>query len=86
MPVRTLYTTLDDLPGIFDSRDQVTRKFPEDKKKRKRKIRKVQIFEANLVKVNYRFRMDADKLQAGPIALEELCKQPKKDGSDFLVL
>lgn len=38
------------------------------------------------MKVNYRLRMDADKLQAGPIALEELCKQPKKDGSDFLVL
>lgn len=38
------------------------------------------------MKVNYRFRMDADKLQAGPIALEELCKEPKKDSSDFLVL
>lgn len=38
------------------------------------------------MKVNYRFRMDADELQAGPIALEELCKQPKKDSSDFLVL
>lgn len=39
-----------------------------------------------LVKVNYRFRMDADELQARPVALEELCKKPEKDGPHLLVL
>lgn len=39
-----------------------------------------------LVKVNNRFRMDADELQARPVALEELCKQPEKDGPHLLVL
>lgn len=39
-----------------------------------------------LVKVDHGFRMDADELQAGPVALKELCKQPEKDGSHLLVL
>lgn len=39
-----------------------------------------------LVKVNNRFRMDADELQARPVALEELCKQPEKDSPHLLVL
>ena len=39
-----------------------------------------------LVKVNNGFRMDADELQARPVALEELCKQPEKDGPHLLVL
>lgn len=39
-----------------------------------------------LVKVDHRFRMDADELQAGPVALKELCKQPEKDGPHLLVL
>lgn len=30
--------------------------------------------------------MDADELQTGPVALEELRKQPEEDGSHFLVL
>lgn len=39
-----------------------------------------------LVKVNNWFRMDADKLQARSVALEELRKQPEKDGPHLLVL
>lgn len=39
-----------------------------------------------LVKVNNGFRMNADKLQARPVALEELCKQPEKDRPHLLVL
>lgn len=39
-----------------------------------------------LVKVNNRFRMDADELQARSVALEELCKQPEKDSPHLLVL
>lgn len=39
-----------------------------------------------LVKVDHGFRMDADELQAGPVALKELCKQPEKDGPHLLVL
>lgn len=39
-----------------------------------------------LVKVNNGFRMDADELQARPVTLEELCKQPEKDGPHLLVL
>lgn len=39
-----------------------------------------------LVKMNHRFRMDADELQARPVALEELCKQPEKDGPHLLIL
>lgn len=30
--------------------------------------------------------MDADKLQAGPVALEELSKQPEEHGSHLLIL
>lgn len=30
--------------------------------------------------------MDADELQARPVALEELCKQPEKDGPHLFVL
>jgi len=30
--------------------------------------------------------MDADELQARPVALEELCKQPEKDRPHLLVL
>lgn len=30
--------------------------------------------------------MDANELQARPVALEELCKQPEKDGPHLLVL
>lgn len=36
--------------------------------------------------MNNRFRVDTDELQAGPVALEELCKQPEKDGPHLLVL
>lgn len=39
-----------------------------------------------LVKVNNWFRMDADELQARSVALEELRKQPEKDGPHLLVL
>lgn len=39
-----------------------------------------------LVKVNNGFRMDADELQARSVALEELRKQPEKDGPHLLVL
>lgn len=39
-----------------------------------------------LVKMNNRFRMDADELQARPVALEELCKQSEKDGPHLLIL
>lgn len=30
--------------------------------------------------------MDADELQARPVALEKLCKEPEKDGPHLLVL
>lgn len=30
--------------------------------------------------------MDADELQAGPVALEKLCKEPEKDSPHLLVL
>lgn len=46
----------------------------------------VHVLQSYLVKVNYRFRMDPYKLQARPVALEELCKQPEKDSSHLLVL
>lgn len=39
-----------------------------------------------LVKMNNWFRVDADELQARPVALEELCKQPEKDGPHLLIL
>lgn len=39
-----------------------------------------------LVKMNNRFRMNADELQTGPVALEELCKQPEEDGPHLLIL
>lgn len=38
------------------------------------------------MKVNNWFRVDADELQAGSVALEELRKQPEKDGPHLLVL
>lgn len=38
------------------------------------------------MKVYNWFRMDADKLQARSVALEELRKQPEKDGPHLLVL
>lgn len=41
---------------------------------------------SHLVKMNNGLRMDADELQARPVALEELCKQPEKDGPHLLVL
>lgn len=41
---------------------------------------------SHLVKVNHGFGMDANELQARPVALEELCKQAQEDGPHFFIL